>query len=125
MTLLLDTHVFLWWLVDDPRLGEAARTAIADPETIAFVSAATAWEIAVKRALGKLGAPGSIAAWIDDGGFQQLPITVGHAIRSAELEPLHRDPFDRLLVAQAERDGLTIVSGDERLAAYGVPTIAA
>jgi PIN domain nuclease of toxin-antitoxin system len=125
VTLLLDTHAFLWWLGDDPQLGATARSAVADPETLVLVSAASAWEIAVKRALGKLRAPGSISDWIVTAGFLELAISVAHAVRSAELEPLHRDPFDRLLVAQAELEGLTLVTSDERLAAYGVPTLAA
>jgi PIN domain nuclease of toxin-antitoxin system len=118
--LLLDTHAFLWWLNDDDALGPRARDAIAAPANLVFVSAATAWEIAVKRALGKLEAPGDIESWISSANFEPLAITVADAVDSAELPPLHRDPFDRLLVAQALRGGLTLVTKDEQLAEYGV-----
>jgi PIN domain nuclease of toxin-antitoxin system len=82
--LLLDTHAFLWWLGDDARLGPKARAAIASPENAVFVSAASAWEIAVKRAGGKLAAPGDIAAWIEQSSFDELAIEVEHAIAAAK-----------------------------------------
>ncbi len=118
MLLLLDTHAFLWWNADDPTLGPRTRGAIADPDNIVLVSAATAWEVAVKRENGKLEAPGDIAAWIRDGGFSELAIEVGHAIASAELPKHHRDPFDRLLIAQAQLDNLTLVTSDPEIAKY-------
>jgi PIN domain nuclease of toxin-antitoxin system len=121
--LLLDTHVFLWWNNDDRALGAAARAEIADSDNAVLVSAATAWEIATKRALGRLEAPGDIASWIEDGGFAALPISVEHAARSAELPPHHRDPFDRLLIAQAEIEGLTLVTSDAEIAKYGVAVL--
>jgi PIN domain nuclease of toxin-antitoxin system len=118
--LLLDTHAFLWWLQDDPRLGPAGRGAIEKPENLVFVSAASAWEIALKRALGKLEAPGDIGEWIDGNSFTRLPIEVDHAVAAAGLPDHHRDPFDRLLVAQAQLEGLTLVADDERIARYDV-----
>jgi PIN domain nuclease of toxin-antitoxin system len=118
--LLLDTHAFLWWTNDDVALGPRARAAIADPENVVFVSAATAWEIATKRASGKLDAPGKIVDWIRDGQFAQLDISVEHATSSAELPQHHRDPFDRILVAQAVIAGLTLVTADDELARYDV-----
>jgi PIN domain nuclease of toxin-antitoxin system len=121
--LLLDTHALLWWLADDARLGARARDAIASPTNLVFVSAATAWEIAVKRALGRLVAPGDIEEWVDASGFQPLPIQIAEAVASAELPPHHRDPFDRLLVAQAHVGRMTIVTGDQEIAKYGVSVL--
>ncbi len=94
MLVLLDTHAFLWWNADDAALGPIARAAIADGENLAFVSAASAWEIATKRANGKLDAPGDIADSVERGGFTDLAIDLRHAVRSAELPRHHRDPFD-------------------------------
>jgi PIN domain nuclease of toxin-antitoxin system len=117
--LLLDTHAFLWWLGDDPKLGVNARAAIADAANAVYVSAASAWEIAVKRATGRLEAPGDIRAWIADNSFAELPIAVGHAIASAELPRHHADPFDRLLVAQAMIESLVLVAHDGEISRYG------
>lgn len=125
MRLLLDTHAFLWWLNDGPELGRQARHHIQDPDAFVFVSAATAWEIAVKRSSGKLEAAGDIETWIRDNQFRGLDVTVAHAIRSAELPRHHQDPFDRLLVAQAQLDELTLVTSDEQLSAYDVEILAA
>jgi PIN domain nuclease of toxin-antitoxin system len=120
---LLDTHVFLWWNADDPVLGPRARDAIADPDSIVFVSAATAWEIAVKRQSGKLDTPGDIAGWIRADGFDEIAIDIEHAVRSAELPRHHRDPFDRLLVAQAQIEELTLVTSDPEIVKYDVETL--
>jgi PIN domain nuclease of toxin-antitoxin system len=116
---LLDTHALLWWLADDGRLPPGARRAIKDPAAIAYVSAGSVWEIAIKRSLGKLELPDSwYAATFRD--FAELPITSEHARRAGELPPHHRDPFDRLLVAQALAEGLTLVTADPAFARYGV-----
>ena len=123
MKLLLDTHVFLWWLNDDPKLGPKARSAIEKPENFVFVSAATAWEIAVKRANDKLEAPGDIAAWIEQSAFTDLPIEVEHAVASAELPKHHNDPLDRLLVAQTQLEEMTLVARDDEIDKYGVPVL--
>ena len=120
MRLLLDTHAFLWWLNDDAKLGAGAKAAIADPRSVVHVSAASAWEIAVKRASGKLDAPGDIRNWISDSGFSALPIEVEHAIASAELPKHHNDPFDRLLVAQARIENLALIAHDGEIGKYGV-----
>lgn len=120
MRLLLDTHTFFWWLNDDAKLGSSAKAAIADPKSIVHVSAASAWEIAVKRANGKLDAPGDIRSWISDSGFTALAIDVHHAIASAELPKHHNDPFDRLLVAQARIENLALVAHDDEMSKYGV-----
>ena len=121
--LLLDTHAFLWWNADDASLGPTARALIADPLNVVSVSAATAWEIATKRALGKLRAPGDVREWIEANAFSPLPIGVDHAVRSAELPLHHRDPFDRVLVAQAQIEALTLVTGDVEIAKYDVATL--
>jgi PIN domain nuclease of toxin-antitoxin system len=115
--LLLDTHVFLWWRADDRRLGRVARAAIADADVV-FVSAATAWEAGIKVALGRLRFPGTIEAGVEDSGFEPLPITLAHAERAARLPKHHGDPFDRMLVAQAQIEDLTIVTNDRALGAY-------
>ena len=123
MLLLLDTHAFLWWNNDDPKLGPEAREAIADSDNIVFVSAATAWEIATKRASGKLEAPGDIAEWVHKDDFTPLPIEIEHAVLSVDLPNHHRDPFDRLLVAQATLEDLTLVTIDDEIAKYDVEMI--
>jgi PIN domain nuclease of toxin-antitoxin system len=121
MKLLLDTHAFLWWDANDSRLPGNLRSAIASPENDVFVSAATVWEIAIKRASGKLvfGRPAGKA--IKDHGFLPIPITVEHAERAGGLPQLHRDPFDRLLVAQAQLEGLILATIDEQILRYQVP----
>ncbi len=118
MRLLLDTHVFLWWRADAPQLSRAAREALSDPRHDVFVSAVVGWEIVIKRGLGKLVFDGSIAAAISEEGFDALPIAVTHVDRVAELPPHHRDPFDRLLVAAAQVEGLTLVTHDPLILRY-------
>ncbi len=118
--LLLDTHVFLWWLADDPRLGNTARKAIGDGRNQVYVSAASGREIAIKRTLGKLDAPGNLDAMVAEAGFLHLPITFFHGELAGTLPRHHRDPFDRMLVAQAQAEGLTLVTNDRGIAAYGV-----
>ena len=118
--LLVDTHAVLWWLADDEALTESARTAMADPQNDLLVSTASVWEAAIKRALGRLSAPDDLPDVIEEEGFEFLPISPLHAWGVATLPPHHRDPFDRLLIAQAQAEGLAVVTGDERFAAYGV-----
>lgn len=122
--LLLDTHVFLWWRSDDPALGASAREAIARAEAV-FVSAASAWEAAIKQALGRLEIPDRFAAGVEQSGFASLPITFAHAERAGSLPPHHGDPFDRMLVAQALEERLTLVTKDAAIAAYDVPILRA
>lgn len=123
MDLLLDTHAFLWWIEDDKKLGPKARGAITRPENAVLVSAATAWEIAVKRTLGKLELRGDIARAIADSQFAELPITVEHAVAAGELPNLHRDPFDRALIAQARIEDLTLLTQDEQITQYDVAVL--
>jgi len=125
--LLLDTHAFLWWVLDDARLSPTARTAVARRENEVFVSAASAWEIAVKTALGRLRLPQPPGRWmpkhLDATGFQPLPVRLEHALRVYDLPDHHRDPFDRMLIAQALEDRLTLVTADPRFGKYPVKTI--
>ena len=125
MRLLLDTHVLLWWLADDPSLGEEARAGISDPGSSVFVSAATVWEISIKRALGKLEAPPDVVHQIDLSNFEPLSMTVSHAYAAGALPRHHDDPFDRMLVAQAMAEGLTLLTRDPRINLYGVTTLVA
>jgi len=125
--LLLDTHAFLWWLDGDRRLSSRGRRLIADETTEVFVSAASAWEIAIKAAAGKLPGARDVAADVSgcllSQGFRPLDITVGHAQRAGGLPLLHRDPFDRMLVAQAFVEGLPLLSNDSVFDAYAVQRI--
>lgn len=125
MYLLLDTHALIWWLSDDTALSEQARAAIADPESTVYVSAASAWEMSIKHAQGRLDAPDDLAAVLVANDLVELPITVVHAELAGALPPHHADPFDRMLIAQASVEGLTLVSRDADFAAYGVPLLAA
>jgi len=117
--LLLDTHIFLWWQAANARLTGAARESIAHAELV-FVSAASAWEGAIKAALGRLRIPDTVEAGVIASGFEKLPITFSHAETAARLPPHHSDPFDRMLVAQAQIESLTLVTHDRRLQAYEV-----
>jgi PIN domain nuclease of toxin-antitoxin system len=123
--LLLDAHALLWWLADDATLGAAARAAIANPANDVLVSAATVWEIEIKRALGKLEAPDGLVDAVEASAFQALPISLTDAERAGRLPPHHRDPFDRMLVAQAMRLDALIVSRDDAFAPYGLEVLPA
>lgn len=120
MTYLLDTHVLLWWLTDDPSLSQTARNCIANPAHKIFVSAVTIWEVMVKQALGKLTLPDNFVATIAENGFEALPITFEHALKIAHLPFHHHDPFDRLLIAQAMEHGLTLITHDEKIYLYSL-----
>lgn len=128
MRLLLDTHVFLWWLAGDQRLSRRARSLLANPDTIGLVSAASAWEITTKFRIGKLPGVDEVAddvpAAIASQGFGELAVTVTHAQRAGSLPGPHRDPFDRMLAAQAQIEGISIVSADAIFDSFGVPRIA-
>ena len=119
MRLLLDTQAFLWWVGDDPRLGPSARSLISDPGNDVFVSSATAWEISIKHAKGKLPYVDTPAV-IEKSEFEPLAIDVEHAVTAGALPPHHRDPFDRVLIAQAQHEALVVVTADSAFAAYGV-----
>ncbi|MCU0256744.1 MAG: type II toxin-antitoxin system VapC family toxin [Vicinamibacterales bacterium] len=118
MRLLLDTHVFLWWCADDARLGEVERAAIRDGGNEVFLSTASVWEMAIKQALGRLQVPEPPSAAVTRLGIERLPIAFEHAEATVGLPALHRDPFDRLLVAQAKMEGLTLVTTDPAVRSY-------
>ena len=121
---LLDTHTFLWWLDGDRRLAKKPRAIISDPSTVVFVSAATAWEITTKYRLGKLAGAATVAAdvvaCVRSQGFTPLPVTLDHGQRAGALPGPHRDPFDRMLVAQAQADRLVLISNETMFDTYGV-----
>jgi len=123
MRLLLDAHALLWWLADDPSLGAAARALISDPGNEVFVSAATVWEISVKRSLGKLVAPDDLVDTLAAEGFAEAPILATDGDRAGRLDPHHRDPFDRMLVAQALRLDAAVVTRDSAFSAYGARVV--
>ena len=119
MSLLLDTHVLLWWSSGDKRLGPRSSRAIEDAGDDVHVSAISAWEVAIKKALGRLDVP-DMRTLLSVQGFRELPFTVAHGMRAGALPPIHRDPFDRALVAQAVAQDLTLVTADPALAQYDV-----
>ena len=123
MIVLLDTHALLWALEDSPHLSAAARTTIEDTANVVVVSVASAWEIAIKRALGRLDAPDDLVDAVNAAGFVKRIIRFEDVDVLASLPPHHRDPFDRMLVAQATHDGVPIVSRDAQIAQYQVQVI--
>ena len=123
--LLLDTHALLWALTSPDRLNEFARNAISDPSNDVFVSAVSGWEIALKSNLGKLDVPANVIEMIEATGFDHLSITFAHGVEAGSLPLYHRDPFDRLLVAQARLNDLVLVTRDNRITQYEVSTMVA
>lgn len=127
MRALLDTHAFLWWDLDDPQISALAGQMIESPESELLVSAASLWEIAIKVGADRLVLPGAIEKYIPSRlvayRFRTLPVSAEHALRVATLPAIHRDPFDRLLVAQALVEGIPIVTSDPAITRYDVETI--
>ena len=127
MRLLLDTHAFLWWVADDPRLPERARAAIAAGDNEIFFSAASAWEIAIKSGLGRVEVPEPLAEFINGqlyaNAFEALPVHVRHAAAVATLPEVHKDPFDRMLIVQAIEEGMTLITGDKQISGYGAEVV--
>ena len=125
MNCLLDSHVLLWWLgMDSDKLSTPVRDAIAKAEQV-YVSVASVWELEIKRSLGKLDLPVSEWGGVAASGLTFIEIALHDAVTAAALPPIHRDPFDRMLVAQAKNRGLTLVTRDVRLLDYGVPSLKA
>ncbi|HBP87850.1 MAG TPA: PIN domain nuclease [Nitrospiraceae bacterium] len=120
MKFLIDTHVLLWWLSDHKSLSTKAATEIRNGENTIFVSAVTAWEISIKRALGKLQAPDELEEVLESNSFHHLPISIRHGLVAGNLPRHHDDPFDRMLIAQAQTEQLTIITHDPRMEPYGV-----
>lgn len=127
MRLLLDTHAFLWWVTDDPQLSTTARAAIADEGNPVMVSAASAWEMAAKHRLGKLGSAAEAvdryAELILADGFEHLAIDHRHALKAGSYLQAHRDPFDRMLAAQSELDRLTLLTCDAAFEAFDIDVL--
>jgi PIN domain nuclease of toxin-antitoxin system len=117
--ILLDSHVVLWWLEDNQSLGPRCRELIANADE-AYVSAVTPWQLGIKRSLGKLTMPEGLSDTLESEGFKSLSIAAAHAELAPSLPPLHRDPFDRMLVAQAQLETLVLVTADDTLAGYDV-----
>jgi PIN domain nuclease of toxin-antitoxin system len=123
VSLLLDTHVILWWLADDPTLSDDIKAKL-DHEPQAYISSATIWEVTIKQAAGKIIEPADLPERIRGSGFRELPINFEHAIAAGRLPLIHRDPFDRMLVAQAQCENLTLVTRDEHCQKYDVAILA-
>lgn len=127
MKYLLDTHVFLWWITDDKQLPQTIRKIIADGNQELFFSAASCWEIAIKARLGRLTFPKKPDIFISDqlavNAVQSLPILASHALHVFNLPGFHRDPFDRMIVAQSQLEGLPVITSDRLIAGYDVKTI--
>jgi PIN domain nuclease of toxin-antitoxin system len=123
LRLVLDSHAVLWWRADDERLGERARLAIEDPDALPYFSSASIWELAIKQAKGRLKFPADLPEALLGEGFVELAMSSAHALGAATLPAHHDDPFDRMLVAQAQSERLTVVTRDAHIAAYGVPVL--
>ena len=123
MNLFLDTHALLWWLSDSPNLPAEGRNAIADAGNLIVVSAAVIWEIRIKQALGKLEIPSNFCRVIKDQGFELLSITADHAYAAGDLPMHHRDPFDRMIIAQAKLEGLKVITHDNIFKKYDIPVL--
>lgn len=117
---LLDTHVFLWWLSGDSSLGPRCREVISNGMNDVYVSAASTWEMSIKKALGKLKSPDDMDALVEEERFLKLPISLYHGQMAGTLPSYHRDPFDRMLIAQAQAEGLVLVTSDKMFTRYGV-----
>lgn len=123
MRLLLDTHILLWWLGQDPALSNEAKKLIRDTADV-YISVATTWELAIKQKTGKLAAPDDLLERVESAGFTHLAISFHHAVTAGRLPLVHRDPFDRMLVAQAHCEGLTLMTRDPEIQKYEVDTLA-
>ena len=123
MKLLLDTHAALWWLGDDERLGSTSADLLDDASNDVLLSATVVWEVAIKRSLGKLKAPDGFASILVGAGATALPLTIAHTEAVERLRWHHRDPFDRMLIAQATVEQAVLVSNDQALAPYGVQLV--
>jgi len=127
LNLLLDTHAFLWWITDDPRMSSRARRSLTTRANEVYFSAVSAWEIAIKSKTGLLPVLGDPTEWVpaqlQAQRFRLLPVSISHALATYHLPTLHRDPFDRLLIAQAQLEGLGVVTIDTQIAGYGVKVV--
>lgn len=122
---LLDTHVLLWWLSDPSRLSDGAREAISDGSHAVYLSAAAAWEIGIKKALGRLEIPGNLQEVLEKEHIEVLPITLPHALGVADLPMHHQDPFDRMQIVQARMESLVLITRDPQISDYDVEVLSA
>ncbi len=120
MKLLLDTHILLWWLNNDPKLSRSESKLIANPDNLIFVSAASSWEIAVKKMIGKLDAPDNLPVALTANDFRELPISIAHTQLLYQLPPHHNDPFDRMMIAQSLCEDLTFLTRDTKILLYPI-----
>jgi PIN domain nuclease of toxin-antitoxin system len=120
---LLDTHTLIWWLANDATLSQTAKKIIANPDNLIFVSAASAWEIAIKKQIGKLNIPDDLEIQIEQNDFQPLSINISHAAYIEKLPLHHKDPFDRIIIAQAICEKMKIITRDKKFDAYQVDVI--
>lgn len=123
MRLLIDSHALIWWRADSPALGRAAHNAISDPLNEVLISVAALWELTIKQSSGKLVLPTDLETIVAEEGFAVLSISFAHLRRLETLPRIHRDPFDRMMIAQAIAEGIPIVTGDRVFAAYGVQIV--
>ncbi len=127
MRILLDTHAFLWWVMDDPRLSTVARTIMADGNNDLFLSSASGWEISIKAQLGRLQLPPNLNDYMVEqlqmNAIMVLPIELTHALQVYQLPSHHKDPFDRMLIAQSQLENMPLLSGDHMMAEYDVAII--
>lgn len=123
MRLLIDSHAFLWWRVNSPALSRVARDTIADPANEVLISIAALWELTIKESSGKLTLPADLETIVAEEGFAVLSIAFFHLRRFGTLPRLHRDPFDRMMIAQALAEGIPIATGDRIFAGYGVQIV--
>jgi PIN domain nuclease of toxin-antitoxin system len=123
MKLLLDTHILLWWLTQDRKLSQTEVDILTEPDNLVFVSAATGWEITVKKMIGKLEAPDDLPAALAANNFLELPITIEHSQQLYRLPLYHQDPFDRMMIAQAMSEDLTLMTRDTKIALYDIRII--
>ena len=125
MSYLLDTHTLLWWLANNPTLSPSAQEVIANPNNLIFVSAVSAWEISIKKAIGKLEAPSDLLTVIKRNQFEPLPISIEDGLEAGALPNYHNDPFDRMLIAQAVGHKLIIITRDKKFKQYEVSLLSA
>lgn len=123
MKILIDTHILLWWLMNDATLTSDSRSIIQNPKNTIFVSSVSAWEIAIKKALGKLQAPDDLDKAIARSHFQSLAMTIPHALGVTSLPTHHYDPFDRMLISQAKIEGCSLMTRDGRMGKYDIPIL--
>ena len=123
MKYLLDTHIFLWWLQDHPSLSPEAKATIIDPKVVICVSAASFWEIAIKKKLGKIKYSGNLTKELEKNSFQGLSISPVHALETGKLPDHHKDPFDRILIAQARIEKITLITSDQAMTHYKLPLL--